>query len=141
MSLIIDKKYLKYLCEKLAYVCFIEDKDDQLKRLGLTHQNIEEFNVRAYINKYINDTSNEIEATVQTLISVKLLDNDAGKTHKITILYHHPVFSPAICKKVIDPNSKLDFDIVNYKFSRPNPISLYDAEFGLEESLGVYVNE
>jgi hypothetical protein len=128
------KEYLKHLCEKLAYVCFTEDKDSQLKRQGFTHEHIETFSVRLYINQYIQEDG-DVEIDLKTYITIAL--RKKASLHIITNIYYHPVFTPAIIDKVLERDDDEPTKIIVHEFGRPNPVTLYDSEFVLEEELGV----
>lgn len=134
-----DVEHLKFVCEKLAYVCFLEDKEGQFKQQGITHEDIERFIIKVFVEERYNDDEGiDLRMFMRFTVLISLPDD---KTREITFLYQHPVFMDAIVEQILEPSE--DEPVVNYnfEFGRPNPIVLYDAEFLLEEELGVILND
>ena len=41
-----DVKKLEFICERLAYVCFLEDREGHLARANVNHENIKSFDIK-----------------------------------------------------------------------------------------------
>lgn len=127
-----DINHLKFLCEKLAYVCFLEDKQDKLRMQGIDRNDIESFSVRVFIEQYIDEEETKLDMSMR--FSVNLTKN-----RSVTFVYTHDVFMPAILEQVVKLGPNEGSQIHSFDYGKPNPIVLHDAEFLLEEELGVVV--
>lgn len=128
-----DVKYLEFLCEKLAYVCFLEDKYDYFHMQNIDRDSIENFSVRVFIEQYIEEEETQLDMSMR--FSLNIVNKPS-----ITFVYNHEVFMPAILEKVVKLNPDEGCQIHSFNYGKPNPIVLHDAEFLLEEELGVKVD-
>ena len=124
----IDK--LEFVCERLAYVCFLEDREGHLARANVTHENIKSFDIKVYVSEYLDDNGEPVsEMTIR--FTVNLLD---GNQH-IAFQYYHPQFVPAMLEQLVVSNGA--WQQYTFHYGKPNSIVLFDAEYLLEEELGV----
>jgi hypothetical protein len=133
--------YIEYLLQKLSCVCFLEDRNGVFKRRNKEIDDIDHFKVKVLIEEWSKVEEEEGEEDTEPdifmgLVFTVVFNNDS---HPLTIgQYEHPVFMPAIVKKTVVPTGGWQSN--EFVFPCPNQLEVYDAEFLLEEELGVEVN-
>lgn len=130
-----DVDKLKFICEKLAYVAFLDDNHGHLKRAGVTHDDILSFDVKLHVSEYLaEDEDEEDDLELRFRFTVNIDDNPK---REVSFQYYHKQFSPAILDQLIVSNGS--WQQYAFHFGRPNQLVMFDAEFLLEEELGVLV--
>ena len=121
-----DVAYLKFLCQKLAYVCFV--RDERLRENGIKHENIKSFEVKIFVDGYHED-----DGSVDYEVAMRFTVNtNIQEVPEICFLWKHPVFMRAIAEKVIVLEDTSQHHNFKYE-TAPNPIELFDAEYLLEQ--------
>lgn len=128
-----DKGKLEFICEKLAYVAFLDDDHGYLKRAGITHDDILSFDVKLHISEYVSENDEE-EDDLELRFRFTVNIDDKPK-RDISFQYYHKQFSPAILEQLIAPNGS--WQQYAFHYGRPNQLVMFDAEYLLEEELGV----
>jgi len=132
------KKELKFYAEKLAYTYFANQDFPPLSQKGLTVDNIKKFNVVFFFTQKNNKKEKlfTIELTVRYSINFEIPIGGKTSYEEATFTCLSSFFQNAIIEKVYNPEFG-SFQHYNFDFGKPNPIQLYDAEFVLEEKLGI----
>lgn len=132
MSKVTDVDYLKFLCQKLAYVCFV--RDERLRENGIKHENIKSFEVKIFIDGLIDDEG-EVDHEVAMRFTV---NTNVHEVPEVCFLWKHPVLMNAMAQKAVVLEDTSQHYTFKYE-TAPNPIELFDAEYLLEQELGVLV--
>ena len=129
-----DVDRLKFICEKLAYVAFLDDTEGYLKKANITYNDILSFDVKLHVSEYLVEDDKEDELELRFRFTVNIDDNPS---REVSFQYYHNQFSPAILEQLIVKNGS--WQQYAFHFGRPNQLVMFDAEFLLEEELGVLV--
>jgi len=133
------KKELEFYAEKLAYTSFANNKFSPLKQRGATSDSIKSFKVVFFfIQKLNKDGSTIVELTVR--YTLKLQPPGFNSDEEITFTKESGAFENAIVDQIYIPELG-PYQHFNFSFGKPNPIQLFDAEFVLEEKLGLENDE
>lgn len=130
------KKELEFYAEKLAYTSFANQSFPPLEQRGLTIENIKKFNVVFFFVKKLtgeDEEDFEVELTVRYTIT---LQDSEGSTEDATFTRLSGFFENAIVEQVYQSDFG-DYQHFSFNFGKPNAIQLFDAEFVLEEKLGI----
>lgn len=127
-----DEKYLKFLCQKMAYVCFV--RDDRLKQNGIKHENIKSFEVKLFVDGYHND-----DQSVDYELKMRFVVNtNVSAVPEVCFMWSNPTIMNAVAEKAIAMQELSQTYTFKYEIP-PNPLELFDAEFLLEQELGVLI--
>jgi len=133
------KKELEFYAEKLAYSSFANKSFAPLKERGLDVSNIKNFNVVLFFSQFLNKVGEE--PTVRLTVRYTLtLEAKGRSTTEATFTKQSGFYEDAIIKHVYKPEFS-EYQHFNFTFGKPNAIQLFDAEFVLEEKLGIEDND
>jgi len=131
------KKQLEFYAEKLAYTSFANQKFEPLERRGLTVDAIKKFNVVFFFSQLLNeDGPPTIDLTVRYTLSLEIWNDGRSSNEEATFTRLTGVFEDAIIEQVYKTEFG-PYQHFNFDFGKPNAIQLFDAEFVLEEKLGI----
>jgi hypothetical protein len=129
-------KELEFIGEKLAYVAFTDEALPYFESRGVTEENVDRFNVTFFFSNALNDEG-KISTDCVVRFSV-FLSNENSSNQELTFVYNNNVLLKAIIDKIYKPEfDKAYIQHHTFKFGKPNIIKLYDAQFILEEKLGL----
>lgn len=135
------KKELEFYAEKLAYTSFANKSFPPLEQRGLTVESIKKFNVVFFFVKKLTGEDEEdfrVELTVRYTLTLQESENSSTEDATFTRL--SGFFENAIVEQVYQAEFG-DYQHFSFDFGKPNAIQLFDAEFVLEEKLGIEDDE
>ena len=128
-----DWNEIEFLIERLAYVCFLESEPEIFKNADLKIKDISKFKVKILVeDNWVLDRSQQNKERIQMNTVFTLY---TSTNNQITFRYNHAIFMPAIVKKAVVPNGTWQFK--EFEFNKPDFLTMIDAEYLLEEKLGV----
>lgn len=132
------KTELEFYAEKLAYTSFANQDFPPLAQRGLTVENIKKFNVVFFFVQKLNgeDAPPTIELTVRYSLNLEINNDGRSSYEDATFTRLSGFYEDAIIEQVYKPEFGA-FQHYNFDFGKPNAIQLFDAEFVLEEKLGI----
>ena len=132
-----EEKYiqeLEWIAERLAYVSFTNHGYDILDRRGVTHEDIKNFVVTMFFATYVDDNNEpEVHLDVQFTVYV---EHGERNNQEITFMFTDKEILNAIIKQIHNPEFN-DVQKHRFRFGKPNPIQLFDAQLTLDEKLGI----
>lgn len=128
------KKELEFYAEKFAYTFFANKNHNELASIDLSISDISKFHVVFFfVTKRANEKEQEyVDLTVRCGVEVTKGDSVKDLGFPLT----PGIYEEAIAKKVHSPEFG-PYQHFNFEFGKPNQIQLFDAEFMLEEKLGL----
>lgn len=133
------KQNLEYYAELFAYIMFANMHTNHLYK-SLTVSDISGFLVYIYFNEYEPEEEGQdpiVEMNCRITIKGKV--NDYGKTEDTQIMYVQEQYFEAVIDQIYESTGA--FQHYEFEFGVPNELKLYDAEFLIEEKLGIDLDE
>lgn len=123
------KSNLEAYAELFAYITFINMKDNPLYK-SVDINSIKGFEVYLFFNEYEPGDEPIIE------LNCRITINDSEKEiNDIQIMYVQEEYFKALINKVYKSTGA--FQYYEYNFGVPDQLKLYDAQFLIEEKLGI----
>ena len=134
------RKKLEYYAELFAYIMFANMHTNHLYK-SLTVSDISGFVVYIYFNEYEPEIQGEDPIVeMNCRITIKGNTNKDGKKKEDTqVMYVQEEYFNAVIDQIYESTGA--FQHYEYEFGVPNELKLYDAEFLIEEKLGIDLDE
>lgn len=125
---------LKFYAQQLAYSSFANKAFVPLVQRGLDIDAINKFTVVFFFTQKLKeDNSVYIDFTVRYTLMLEI----GNQLEEITFVRLSDIYQEAIIDKVYKEKFG-PFQHFSFDFNRPNTITLFDADYLLEEKLGVF---
>lgn len=129
------RESLEFFAEYFAYAMFSNIADHHLHK-RLTIHDITGFQVHIFFNEYDADEDTEDPfVEMNCRITIKGKPDERNRENNTQIMYVQEEYFKAIIDQVYKSTGA--FQYYEFEFGVPNELKLYDAEFLIEEKLGI----
>ena len=128
---------LKFYAELFAYITFANIHTNHLYRTTNVHE-ISGFNVYLFFNEYEPEIPGE-DPVVEMNCRITIKGSNEKGAQDVQIMYTEEVYFDAIIDQIYQSTGA--YQHFEFSFDVPNELKLYDAEFLIEEKLGVTIDD
>ncbi len=123
-----EVKELEKVMERIAHLCFLEDKLNQFKKNNIEVSKLDNYIVKMFISKFINREDIEVQ---KLIVRITVNATDCS----FTTTYENSTYLPIILKRYINPTET--WQQYSFTYSATDELTLYDAPSYLNQHLGV----